>query len=192
MNKLLAKRLAFYLTQTMDELTEIKVCYFIESVLNELEKLIVILLIFAYIKKMDCGVVIIIVLLLLRVYIGGYHCNTYIGCLVYSIIMCFVPVILNEIVEISQWFWLISEAAMAGYILLLAPLQNRKRPVYSRKKRRDFKIMAMLILLFSNVFGVCFPKYLDVITITHMVILLNSFIGEIKERGGGEHEGIIS
>lgn len=58
MNHLLAKRLSVYLTQTMDEMTELKVCYFIESVLNELEKLIVILLIYVCIHKVDYGVIV--------------------------------------------------------------------------------------------------------------------------------------
>lgn len=73
MNHLLAKRLSVYLTQTMDEITELKVCYFIESVLNELEKLIVILLIYVCIHKVDYGVIVLLVLLSLRTYIGGYY-----------------------------------------------------------------------------------------------------------------------
>lgn len=181
MNHLLARRLSVYLTKTMDEITEIKVCYFVESVLNELEKLIVILLIFVSIQKVNYGVVILIVLLSLRLYIGGYHCNTHIGCMFYSIIMCFVPVILDNRIEIPILFWIISEALLSVYIVFRAPLQNRKRPMFSRKKRNGFKIMAMLILFISNIFGVCVHKYQDVITITHMVILFNSFLGEIKQ-----------
>ena len=147
MNKKIVDKIIEYLSVT-DETSKLKISYYLESILGECEKFIILLSIFAIIGYGLEGGVVIGVMLLLRPYLGGTHFNSFWKCFIATMIMCVIPVILNDYtVSIYVFF------CVASIVLLLmifyAPVKSVFRIDYYGKTLINIRIkgVAMIILL---------------------------------------------
>lgn len=179
MNHLLAMKISKFLTSGMEDITNIKVCYFLETIIGELEKCIIILLLFFAIGEVEYGILMLAVLIALRPYIGGVHRETFLGCLMYTIVVCILPLLICKAAKISVEVQIVSELMFALYIIWRAPVKSKYRPLYKGVARIKIKLKAAGMLLLVNLTAFLWEDYREEIVIMTIIIFLNAIIGEI-------------
>lgn len=119
--------------------------YLLFTFLSESSKLFLIL--FLYRKHLALCIATLLLLCCIRRTAGGFHCNTYAGCLFVSIGYAFLCLTLLPLVSLTKPERLL---LCMGCILInyaLAPVSSSKRPVLSATKKKQFKWISTGILI---------------------------------------------
>ncbi|MBQ6893684.1 MAG: accessory gene regulator B family protein [Clostridia bacterium] len=132
----------------------------------------------------------------LRVYAGGYHCNTYLSCfivtnIVFVLNVCFVMLL----GAMSVLGYTVVTAFVLGlsyiYILLNAPIVGRENPLSSKRKaknrKRSIVVASVLVILaiLLRVFGsenLYAQEVYFIITSAELTVSVLMNIQKIKER----------
>jgi len=86
LNKKIADKIIFLLkTEKHGEEMKQKVLYSLQVILSEVEKLLIFLFVFAVCNLLQEFLISYIALVSIRIYVGGNHCKTSMGCIIYSI-----------------------------------------------------------------------------------------------------------
>lgn len=132
------------------------------------------------------GIIFFLIFIPMRMFAGGYHMESYIGCLSFSVM------ILIGVLNISKMIYFNPLALYAGTVFLvlvvwkLSPVIHPNRPVSQKKyqeisQKRNVALFAVLLIymiLFAlNQNVLCNIVFLSILLITFMVV-----IGKIKYR----------
>ena len=174
--------------------------YLLFTFLSESSKLFLIL--FLYRKHLALCIATLLLLCCIRRTAGGFHCNTYAGCLFVSIGYAFLCLTLLPLVSLTKPERLL---LCMGCILInyaLAPVSSSKRPVLSATKKKQFKWISTGILIVcsrtekimhrisSYRAGKEYPMNTQTETISPVKVLLEQ-LARVTEWNGGSLPSIV-
>lgn len=125
-----------------------------------------------------------------RLYTGGYHANTFIGCKIVFTSICLSMVYLSELPFSLVLSVLISILFIITGIFL-APVENYNKPLTKDEQMKYHKISIVIsilwvaVALFSYFFAI---KICRIITLTAMFITLLMVIGEYRKEGNNDEK----
>lgn len=129
-----------------------KINYSLQAIFNELFKTAILLLLFLILGRVSYFLFSVMILFSIRIFSGGYHCNTTIKCLLCSTLLflgtCLIAPILPKI-NISIYY--IAGLLSIFIVALKSPYPNKKRPIRNKKRRSTLKIIST----FFTIFWVC-------------------------------------
>lgn len=133
------------------------------------------------------GIVFFLVFIPVRMFSGGYHMDTYMGCLLFSVITLVGILKVAEFLSFNQVVLFLGVVLMAAIIWKLAPVIHPNRPVSQRERQKiskKLKVSLLIILLFFSILWVVGRKHLcHIIFLDFLLILIMLFIGKIKYKG---------
>lgn len=132
-----------------------------------------------------------IVFILLRRYCGGYHAETYLKCdIIFMINILLVMLMLKFISAYSLFFHFIIAIISIIFIILLAPVENKYKPLTQKEKKRH-KILAIitniLIISVSSAMYFIITKFALTIDISVTTVVLSMGI-EVLKKGSVKNE----
>ncbi|EOS80020.1 hypothetical protein C817_02129 [Dorea sp. 5-2] len=133
------------------------------------------------------GMVFFLVFIPVRMFSGGYHMDTYIGCLLFSVITLVGILKSAEFFSFNRVVLFVGVVLMAVILWKIAPVIHPNRPVSQRecqKISKKLKISLIIILLFYSILWVLEKKHLcHIIFFDFLLILIMLIIGKIKYKG---------
>lgn len=133
------------------------------------------------------GVVFFLVFIPVRMFSGGYHMDTYVGCLLFSVITLVGILKGAEFLSFNRMVLFAGVVLMATIIWKLAPVIHPSRPVSQEERQKiskKLKISLLIILLFFSILWVLEKKHLcHIIFLDFLLIVLMLFLGKIKYKG---------
>ncbi len=156
LNRVMCRKATEILTgQTYDEGgdREVKICYSLENIVDDLEKVLILLVLFGVAGRLPECIVCYVVVCLTRVYMGGIHMRTWLGCTLMTVGVHVCAVWCGEWVDLSMaWIWIF--VAVLSLMLSVAPISSPQRPIYVGWARWKIKSKGILGILISFV-GFC-------------------------------------
>ncbi|MBW4827579.1 MAG: accessory gene regulator B family protein [Clostridiaceae bacterium] len=153
----------------LSELDGIKLKYSLEIIFSELSKLFILFTLFSILRKKTDFIYSFLTLFLIRTFTGGLHFKTYGKCLIFSGLFFYISIFLKDFISVN--FTIISILFIFSLfpIIMFAPITHKSRPSYSYKKKKQFKIIS--IILVSSHFLICFfadksPYFINSIWVT--------------------------
>lgn len=123
--------------------------YGLELIISTFFGLFSILLLSCLLSCFTSGLVFISVFVPLRLFIGGYHAETYSKCFIISnvsyLLILFVRDIALKIFPI--WIWSFLLIGMCSYILKNAPIFNSAQPINEIKQKRNKKMTKYILIV---------------------------------------------
>ena len=134
-------------TEELGESIMQRVTYSLKVLLAEFEKLLFLILLFGI---LDCLLEFFIVfwtIIPIRIFMGGSHRKTMLGCLFQSIIMFSIVILLSKNYEMGMGLYLVTYVVLVIEIWISTPIQSACRITYSKQQRMKFKAKALTVLL---------------------------------------------
>lgn len=132
----------------LSELDSIKLKYSLEIIYNDLSKFLILLIIFSILGKTVDFIFSSLILLMIRPFTGGLHFTTYKGCIIFSGIFFYLSILLKNNISLNSTIVIISLIFSLLVIILFAPITHKSRPKYSKEKKRQFKLISIIFILF--------------------------------------------
>lgn len=148
----LAFRLTSYIKDNsnfnkVEELEQIQ--YSILTILNEIFKISILIILFSIIGNLHYLIFSMIILLSIRLFAGGLHAKTLLGCLMWStLLFTFTSIIAPLSPKLSPIIYYILSALNLVVIIVQAPYPNQKRPIKKKKRKQYLKILAIIFSIF--------------------------------------------
>lgn len=164
-----------------------KVTYSLKNIFMEIEKFCLLTLLFGVVHKLSNFFIVLLSIVPIRIFMGGSHRKSYLGCFLQSTIMFGGMVWISDVVKIIH----ISKWIIFGVLLLevwiSTPIQSPNRMRYSKGKRMEFKAKALSVLLLFCMIQESIPEQysnqMEVALIIYSLEVFVSFV-QIKVKGG--------
>lgn len=120
----------------------------------------------------------------LRTYSGGYHSDSYLKCLIFSILTMCGVMLSSKMIRLSSLTLLIIIIAESLSTGLLAPVITAERPV-SKREYQKFSKKLRVLLVGIVLLSVCLVvmnlnKMLNIVCMCLLLILISLILGKIK------------
>lgn len=152
MIKQLSTIISRYLEENNNSLSKkdiLKIQYTLEVILGDLTKFIIIFSIFLLLKELPLFLLSFIILNSTRPLLGGFHCKTYYGCLICSLLYFIIVLLFAKLSpKLNINFYMVSFIISFITTLIFAPCRNEKRPV---KNKATLKILSLISLTFWSI-----------------------------------------
>lgn len=165
----------------------INVCeYGVELMLSGMINVIVILLVSILSHSVLYGIIFLLILISTRVFTGGYHATTHIGCNI-SMVYIYITSLLMLNIKCYGYIMLLHIIVFIGYIVITiySPLENsnKKLSEYQKKKynklSRIMYITLLAIALVVNYKDQELSLYINIVLIIVVILLV---VGKEKKR----------
>ena len=121
----------------------------LQAIFNEVFKVVILIILFFIIGKINYFLFSVLILFSIRIFTGGYHCNTTIKCLFYSILLFLVSCLIGSILpKLNSSVYYITALISIFIVILRTPYPNKNRPIKNKKRKRIFKIISTLFTIF--------------------------------------------
>jgi accessory gene regulator protein AgrB len=178
-----------------DELTLIKLAYAIEVVKTEFVKFIAMAVFFAATGNFLPYCFALLILSPVRVFSGGFHLETKLGCFIFSFAVFLLPIFGPSLLPVPKVALMLALVPVVAITVFCSPIATKKRPIKTQARRKSLKIKSIVfILLDCAVLAVLFwqeeIKYLSVgvwILALQSLQLFASWI-HAKWKGSGHNE----
>jgi len=129
-----------------------KINYALQVILGELFKIIILILVFFILARLIYFLFSIAILISIRVFVGGYHCKTTLRCLLSSTFFFIITSwIVPSFSNVNTLVYYGISILSILIVILYAPFPNFKRPIKTKKRRYNLK----LISIFSVLIWIC-------------------------------------
>lgn len=147
---MLVERLHNYFEREFElsDLDSKKLKYSLQFLYNDLSKTILLLAFFTALGYPLDFIFAGIILFALRIFTGGLHFKTYIGCFLFSLVFFIVAIYLKNSFTLTRNIIVLIYIFSCLTIIGFAPISSKTRPKYSNAKRRKFKILGLVVLTF--------------------------------------------
>lgn len=126
-----------------------KITYALQAIIGETFKITVLICLFLTLGKINYFLFSIMILFTLRTFVGGYHCDTTLECLLYSTILFLITSLIGPMLPIFNILFYYSISALSILIVTIyAPFFNKKRPIKSKKRRWIIKLISIFVTIF--------------------------------------------
>lgn len=152
-----------------------KINYAIETILNEAFKIIILLILFSILGKLRYFNFSMIILLSIRIFSGGLHSKTFLGCLLWTTLFFTATSIVAPIIpKISIGIYYLISLFNLSVIITKSPYPNPYRPIKSKKRRQVLKILAVFFAMFWTIVLLFFTNDICYLNCGIFTILLQS------------------
>lgn len=159
------------LSLTSDEHAKIK--YVVQLIVGDLSKLLLMFVIFGFAGFWLEFLYAAIALSFFRVFTGGLHFKTYMGCFFFSILFFVAIIYLNHFVPLVNQSVINLALLNTTIMILLSPMQSVTRPLPTKRKTILFKLIACMFILIHSI-GFIASNQHPYFNISIWVILLQS------------------
>lgn len=123
-----------------------------------------------------------LVLSMTRVYLGGFHMKSHMGCLILSFMVVSLSILGDRIFRFCYIlpFMIVAVLNMG----IFAPIPSEQRPVYSKKQKMIFKFKGCMGVILSGVLCWLLPQYDGYIISLLMLQVLETGLVVLLEKGG--------
>jgi accessory gene regulator B len=152
----MTNKLAFKLTQyiennskfnKIEELEQIQ--YALTTILNEFFKIIILIVLFSIIGNLNYLLFSMIILLSTRLFSGGLHAKTLLGCLMWTTLFFTLTSIIAPLLpKLSPSIYYILSLLNLAITIIKSPYPNLKRPIKNKKRKQYLKILAISFSMF--------------------------------------------
>lgn len=145
--KLVVVFLSLLRTEELGENMIQRVTYSLKVLLSESEKLLFLVLLFGTLDQLPEFFTVFLTIIPIRIFMGGSHRKTMLGCFFQSVIMFSIAILLSKNYEMR------TEVRLMVYVVLVietwisTPIQSACRITYSKEQRMKFKAKALTVLL---------------------------------------------
>jgi accessory gene regulator B len=123
--------------------------YAIITILNEVFKILILFVLFSVIGNLNYLLFSMIILLSIRLFSGGLHAKTLLGCLMWSTLFFTLSSIVAPLLpKLNLSIYYILSLLNLGVIIVQAPYPNPKRPIKKKKRKQYLKILAITFSIF--------------------------------------------
>lgn len=132
--------------------------YAVTCVLNEIEKFLLLCFLFYCMKTVKEFLVCFFSFASLRVFMGGSHRKTMLGCFLQSFLSFEIIILLSKGVELENWIYYLIFTVSIVCIWKFTPIIPPQRPKYSEFQCMRFKAMALTVLVLLSICSVALPE----------------------------------
>jgi accessory gene regulator B len=126
-----------------------KIDYALQAVIGETFKIAVLISLFLILGEINYLLFSMMILFTLRTFVGGYHCNTTLNCLFYSIILFLITSLIGPILPVLNFMFYYTISILSTLIVAIyAPFLNKMRPIKSKKRRWIIKLISIFVTIF--------------------------------------------
>lgn len=131
--------------------------YALVTILNEVFKIIILIILFSIIGNLNYLLFSMIVLLSIRLFSGGLHAKTLLGCLILTILFFTLTTIIAPLLpKLSPSTYYLLSLLSLSVIIIQAPYPNSKRPIKKKKRKLYLKTLAIFFSIFWIYILLCY------------------------------------
>ncbi len=156
--KLVKSMMKFLKTDQQEEIVVQKVKYALQVIVSEVEKLIILLMIFGIVGKTLEFLTAYVAVVTIRIYVGGNHVKTFLGCVLYIFIM-------YAFILTGADYFIPNRYICSGVeILIMISIWNNQkslpesRILYSQNRLLEFKMKALSVLILQMIITQYLPE----------------------------------
>ena len=156
--KLVKSMMKFLKTDQQEEIVVQKVKYALQVIVSEVEKLIILLMIFGIVGKTLEFLTAYVAVVTIRIYVGGNHVKTFLGCVLYTFIM-------YAFILTGADYFIPKRYICSGVeILIMISIWNNQkslpesRILYSQNRLLEFKMKALSVLILQMIITQYLPE----------------------------------
>lgn len=163
-------------TENKQQMEEVYI-YGLELIISTMVGFVSIVLLSALLENFLSGVVFICFFAPLRMFVGGYHADTYGKCFLVSNVSYLFLLLLKEIIwdVISPSVLILILFIADSYIFLKAPIINEKQRINNEKRLRNKKIARIILSVQFVLILSLFISYREVMTMAVLSVCLVMF-----------------
>lgn len=163
--------------------------YGLEITISTILNVLLVLLVGIATQHLIESIVFLFTFILLRVYAGGYHANTYFRC---NLLMCgsfLTLVLIYDFLSnrISFLFVIVSLLLFFSVTIVFCPVEHINKPINSERKRKKMKNITIILgLIFSIISSILIYKNINVgimILLTQIWVSVLVIAAKIKKGG---------
>jgi len=152
MISILSSKMTLYIKENSNIKTDEdleKINYALQAVIGETFKITVLIGLFLILGKINYLLFSMMILFTLRTFVGGYHCDTTLKCLLYSTILFLITSLIGPMLPVFNVLFYDTISALSILIVAIyAPFLNKIRPIKSKKRRWIIKLISIFITAF--------------------------------------------
>lgn len=154
-----------------DRLAEIN--YALQVMFNEILKILILVMLFLALGRLGYFLFSLGILISIRTFSGGYHCNTTLKCLLVSALFFFITSYIGlELPKLSIYVYYLITLISIVIVVSNAPFPNKKRPMRSQKRRFTLKLISIFFTILWTSILLFFIKDSSYINCGFLTILL--------------------
>ncbi len=131
----------------LSEIDGIKLKYSLELIINEVSKFFILLVMFSILGKRNDFIYSALSLFIIRLFTGGLHFKTYYGCLIFSAFFFCTSIFLKTCIFLNFETAIILFVFSLLITIVFAPISGKSRPDYPYKKKLQFKLSGIMLIL---------------------------------------------
>ncbi|WDV46627.1 accessory gene regulator B family protein [Clostridiaceae bacterium M8S5] len=169
---------------SQDEIEQMS--YALQVIMNEGLKLLFLSILFLTVGKLDLFLFSFVILSTLRIFAGGYHSNSFLGCLMFSLFFFSITMIgsiylANYIISYHLYIFTITLLV----IVIKSPIGSKYRPIKYGKRYLVLKILAVIATIFWYVILVLLKYNTKLFCMGIITIAMESI--QLLLKRGNEH-----
>ena len=126
-----------------------KINYALQAIMGETFKIAVLIGLFLILGKTNYLLFSMMILFTLRTFVGGYHCDTPLKCLLYSTILFLITSLIGPMLPVFNILFYYTISALSILVVAIyAPFLNKIRPIKSKKRRWIIKLLSIFVTIF--------------------------------------------
>ncbi len=135
--------------------------YGFELIIGEVPKFLLMFVVAILLGKINYFILSLLIIGSYRVYSGGFHLKTHIGCFIITNLLYFGNIYISELIFFPNFITKCITAMIVGIfavfmILLYAPADTPEVPILRKKERRKNKIISIIVvLILITIFLLC-------------------------------------
>jgi len=123
------------------------ILYSLTVLISEISKMFFILLVVSFIYNGIDELIILLLTIPLRTNIGGFHMNSYLNCLIFSLIYCLTVISLTYNFHTNTYFLLILSIVCSVILYIIAPVVPSQRMTTQTLLNKNYKRNTFMITL---------------------------------------------
>lgn len=126
-----------------------RINYSLQVILGDLLKTIILVCMFLSLGKIKYFLFSLLILSSMRTFLGGYHCKTFTTCFCFSLVFFLLTSFVGPMIpRLSNNIYYIISLINILILILYTPFPNIKRPIKTKKRRQNLKILSIFSLIF--------------------------------------------
>ena len=166
-------------TRTEEQQELIK--YSLSCIVNEFEKIIFLVIFFTAQNRMTKFLIVFLGVVSLRIFIGGIHRKTTLGCIIQSLLSFETILILDEKFRLTMWMNYCTWIFLLILIWKQAPIVSQQRIHYNELQRMRFKAIAITVLMIDFMIISAMPNtYINCLSWAIIFLMIESSVDALK------------
>ncbi|WP_315080657.1 accessory gene regulator B family protein [uncultured Clostridium sp.] len=150
-----------------------KINYSLQAIFNESFKIVILIILFSILGKINYFLFSILILFSIRIFAGGYHCNTNMKCLLFSILLFLITCLISPILpKINNLIYYIISLLSIFIVILKSPYPNKNRSIKNKKRKQIFKIISTFFTMLWSCILLFYIKDITYLNCGFLTIIL--------------------